>query len=599
MLVQADGAWRTLTFPGGPLSSAVHVSGAGITVGAQAWAMAGRDPDGFVVSPLRLGTGEITVGGRQVEVADLVAATLRHVMEHAAGQAGQPPADVRMAVPAGWGPRRRTWLRHAAHRAGLPAPQLIEAPVAAARLLADPGSIERPVLVVDVGAGCEVTVVAAGPSGPEVVATLADAKAGGDQVDAALAAVVLTGELDAVPPAQRWPLLAVLRAAKRSLADQPAVTVVLPGTSVPRVVDATELARVAHPVLDHIADLAKQVVGNADLSVEQVGAVHLIGASAALPETTAMLSAKLGVKARLASPPESAAVLGAIEVHSNAPAARGRNAVAAAMPPLRRLAALSLSGLFSLILYAHFVFSAEFNNGHPDRLGPGYYVLASWGELVIAAVLAAITFLQSSAVIAALLHQQPDLRSRGTPEGQITAGLLLAAAAGPAVAALYAITAAVYFAYPIGALLRWTLLPVVPIATVTAVIAVLAWRRSAAAQPDWDAFLAFPVTAVVAVSMGIAALSFWWHGGLPAWAAGWSGPCGFCGGLLLGAAIACTLARHLGVRVLLALVLSFFTVIISRSGPSICAVLFAVAVTYWVAQRASLLLRAHADPLPA
>src|ERR687890_37207 len=71
-----------------------------------------------------------------------------------------------------WEPRRRTWLRQVAHAAGLGQPRLVDAPVAAAtRLLAS--GVQVPVggflLIGDLGAGCEATVLRRGPTGCEVL----------------------------------------------------------------------------------------------------------------------------------------------------------------------------------------------------------------------------------------------------------------------------------------------------------------------------------------------------------------------------------------------------------------------------------------------
>ena len=56
-----------------------------------------------------------------------VAATLRQVAGEAQQAADEPIDDVRLVVPAGWGPRHRTWLRHAARTAALAASRLVEA----------------------------------------------------------------------------------------------------------------------------------------------------------------------------------------------------------------------------------------------------------------------------------------------------------------------------------------------------------------------------------------------------------------------------------------------------------------------------------------
>src|SRR2546429_387337 len=84
---------------------------------------------------LRLTDGTIGLGHRDVEVLDLVAATLRRVAEEATRVGGQPADDVALVVPATWGPARRTLLRRAATRAALPQPRLVESPVAVAPYL--------------------------------------------------------------------------------------------------------------------------------------------------------------------------------------------------------------------------------------------------------------------------------------------------------------------------------------------------------------------------------------------------------------------------------------------------------------------------------
>jgi hypothetical protein len=58
-------------------------------------------------------------------------------------------------------------------------------------------------------------------------------------------------------------------------------------------------------------------------------------------------------------------------------------------------------------------------------------------------------------------------------DGRIISGLVTAVAAGLATTVLYALTAAAYFAYPVDTLLRWSLLPVVPIAAIAALAAAL------------------------------------------------------------------------------------------------------------------------------
>ncbi|GAA2617384.1 hypothetical protein Adu01nite_47810 [Paractinoplanes durhamensis] len=575
------------------MSTAVHVGDAGMVAGAAAWQRATTEPDGFVLSPLRAGTGKVTVGGSEVEVVDLVAVTLRHVAAVAQQVAGLPVDEVCLVVPAGWGPRRRTWLRHAARTAGLPVSRLIAAPIAALDRL-DPDSGAKglqagPVmLVVDVGAGCETTLVQRGPAGGEVLATLADPDAGGDRLDAVLLETWTGTSLDDLPADSRWPTLANVRAARLALSEQPAVSMPMPDGP-PLVVNYAAVADASRPVLEHAGELAAQVLEAADLTLDQVGGVFLIGGTAAVPAAADMIGVKLGATPQLMATPHLSAVLGAAGADPTRTAATGDN-TQWELPPLRRLFTLALPGLVSLALYAHFVLAATFNNGTPTRPGPGYYVQASWGELTLAALLAAICFLQAASLIATLLDRHTPDRP-GQPRGRITAGIGLAIAAGLATDALYAVTAALFFNHPMTDLLGWAILPVLPVAATAAVVAVLAWRRRSPPAGGWDGLLTFPASSIITAAVGILAVSLWWHGGLPWWLNDWTTSLGLAGGLLIAVAVACTLTRHPAARLALTLGLGFFTTIISRAGPDILAVIYATAVTCWWAWHAWTLIR--------
>ena len=596
VLVRPDAGSTVLGFDGGPaLSSAVHVAGGTVSVGAAAWRKAEAEPEGFVFAPLRAGTGVVSVGGADVEVADLVAAPLRHVMAEAQRVAGERVEGVRLIVPATWGPRSRTWLRHVAGRAGLGQPRLVEAPAAAVNLLAsDPDRSAWSVcLLVDVGAGCEVSVLRRDAAGAvEVLSTLADADLGGDRIDAALAEIVTGMNVDELPPEQRWQIVASTRTAKQALAEQVAVTMPLPGDAPAVVVNGAFARQAAQPILERVGDLAVEAVSNADLTLADVDVAYGVGATMTMPGTSEMVAAKLGIALLVPEQPGLAAVLGAAGTGPLRPAdGAGEAARPIRVPPLRRLAGLLLPGVASLLLYGHFVFAAEFNNGTPTLRREHYYVLAAWGELAVAALLALLTCLQASALLAALTGRtaagaRPDLRA----ETRISTGIGRAVAVGVAVAGLYAVAAAVYFAQPVAGPLRWALLPILPTVVCATALCVIAWRRREP-RGGWDTFLVFPAAATIAAAIGIFAITAWWHGHLPAWTIGWEDPLGYLGGVLIGVAIAATVVQHPVGRIALSLPLGFFCLIISRSGPGIPAVLFAIAVAAWWAHRAWTLAR--------
>lgn len=270
VIVWPDGRWTGLGFDGDRfLASAVHVGDAAgsadqVLVGAAAWRRAGSVPEGFVAEPLTAGRTTVAVAGREVETADLVAATLRRVAAQATALAGLLPDDVCLVVPAGWGPRRRTWMRQVAHRAGLGQPRLVEAPVAVAQLMLAAGEqvlVGQYVLVCDVGATFEATVLRRGPAGFEVLATQHDETAGGSEVDRRLAAALSvagpavaadgTGRVDGTDRTDgadggRWAVVAGAQAAKEVLTRAATATVTLP--TGPVVATSAVLDAAAQPV---------------------------------------------------------------------------------------------------------------------------------------------------------------------------------------------------------------------------------------------------------------------------------------------------------------------------------------------------------------
>jgi hypothetical protein len=113
--------------------------------------------------------------------------------------------------------------------------------------------------------------------------------------------------------------------------------------------------------------LAAQAVDNADLTLAQIDGVYLIGAATLTPGAADMIAAKLGTPVRQAASPHLAAVLGAAGVDTLTDPSGGADQPP--VPPLRRQVTLALPGIASLALYAHFLLSADFNNGTPASPG--------------------------------------------------------------------------------------------------------------------------------------------------------------------------------------------------------------------------------------
>jgi hypothetical protein len=606
-----DGRWEPLPVDGaGVLWSAVHLDDrGGVLVGEAAWRQAATDPDGFVPSPLAGLTGPdggtVPVRGAPVPVAELAAATLRHVAGVAVARLGGPPGEVRMVVPAGWGPRRRMWLRQVAHAAGLGQPRLVDAPVAAATRLLAMG-VQVPVggflLICDLGAGCEATVLRRGPTGFEVLSTLADPHAGAAAIDDRLITALTGTDPAADPDGTRWTVAATVRAAREALSRQAVTTVPMPPPTPPMVVHARLVDELAEPVLKQAATLAAQAVTAADLTIDQLTGSYLIGATASMPAAPRVIGAQLGTAPQVVPEPGFAAVLGAADAGpapmaggTAVPDAAGDTAAGRALR-LRRLWGLLLPGVASLALYWHMLSSATFHNGTPDTPRAGYYVLATWGELTLAAVFALLACMAAAPLLGAALAraQQRDYARPAVAEVSVertAGGIALAVTAGVAIAAIYGVAAAVYCGLPVSQPLRWALLPLLPPAAVAAGIAWLA-RRPIEPARGWEALLAFPNSSTLLTAAGMLLLATWWTGPIPAVLSGWGQTLGRVGGMLIGVGIACTLVSHLGLRVALAVFVAFFGfLVVGAGGTGILAVGYALAVTAWWASRLWILQR--------
>ena len=605
VLAWPDGRWQALVFDGSyELSTAVHTgSPTGMVVGAAAWQQAQTSPDGFVLSPLRAATSTpaTTGNGHDDDGAEAVVAALRRIAGEAARMAGGPVEDVRVVVPARWGPVRLTWLRRAVHKAGLGQPRLVSAPVAVADRLAAVGvaiGVGGYVLVCDLGAGCEVSVLHRGPTGFEVVSTLADPDAGGAHLDDLLTAA-LTGP-QPLPEAVRWPTLSSVRTAKEMLSLQPAVSVPLPAPALPVIANSALVAQLALPVLTRAGKLAAEALANADLTVDQLSGVYCVGAASALPGTAQVIGEQLGAVAQPVTQPGFAAVLGAAGADAGTATPAGPPPVP--VPALRRLLNLALPGAASLALYTHFVLSADFHNGTPRYPHVHYYVIANWGELATAALFTLVTCLQAGTLFGAALQHSPAPATGHQPQpggerSRIGAGIALAAAAGTAISGLYALLAAKFLFQPVAGPLRWALLPILPLTAMAVTAAWLAHRRRVTPPQGWDAYLSFPISSVAATALGTLLLGWWslaWV--LPAYLAR-THLLGPAGAFLIGLGVACALARRWLPRLILGAGLGLFALLMVGIGVTgILAIIYTIAATTWWGHQFWTLARTPAGP---
>ncbi|MEV0811377.1 Hsp70 family protein [Micromonospora sp. NPDC050200] len=579
-----DGRWSPLLFDGEPaLSSAVFLAADGdVLTGQRAWQAAVGEPDRFIPAPRRSPEQTLPVGGVGVDALDLIVATLRRVAGEAQHAVGGPLDDVRLVVPAGWGPRRRTWLRQAAHRAGLPQPRLVEAPVAAAGHLLATG-VQLPVgsflVVCDVGAGAEVSVLRRGPAGFEVLSTLADPTAGGDAIDHALANTLA----DAGPglpggQGQWWALTASVRAGKHALADHAAVTVPLP-TGPAVVWNGALLEQAAQPVLERVAALTVEAIAAAEVDSASIIGVYCVGGVARMPLLEKTLTEVTGVDPVVVADPGLAAVRGAAD--AGAAEATGGVPVeeVSPVPPVRRAVAIAIPGFASLALVAQFLLTPEWMGGILGVIPPT--ALLNWGELAMAAVFAMIASLGAGTVIASAIAAR-DPAGPTAPGVQTGTGILASVSLGSAIIGMYAVVGSAYIGTAVGPFLRWALLPVAPIVAVAAVLAMVAARQWRVPRGGWSQLLAFPPGSVVTATAGMLCIQY------SMTADRWPNMIlfidvtGRVGGALLGIGTIMAVVRQPVLRLILGAPMAVITAALVGPGASgILGVIYAIAVTAW------------------
>ncbi|WP_431884126.1 Hsp70 family protein [Micromonospora gifhornensis] len=580
VLAWPDGSWSPLLFDGEPgLPSAVFVADGGtVLTGQRAWQAASADPGRFVPLPRRPADDRLVVAGGEVAPADLVAATLRRVVDEARVVAGGPVEDVRLVVPAGWGPRRRTWLRHAAHRAGLPQPRLVEAPVAVASHLLAAG-VQLPVgsvvVVCDLGGGAEVSVVRRGPVGFEVLATLADVDAGGDAIDRALTTVLPQAE----SPSDGWVLAASVRAAKHALTEHAAVTVPVPaGPAV--VLNSVVLEQAARPVLSRAAGLVRDVVAAAEVDPASISGLWCAGGAARMPLVAEVMATETGFTPLLVRDPLLAAAAGAADAGGRS-LEQVSEVVSEPVPPIRRAVEIAVPGFASLALVTHMLLTPIWNSGH---LRP--WAMLNWGELAMAAVFAVLACLGAGTVLGSSLAARTDMGVPLSPRAQVATGIVTAAWLGVAVAGMYAVVGSQYIGTQLGPFLRWALLPTVPLLVVAAVLALIAARQWRSPRGGWSEFLAFPVSSVVAATAGMLVIQ--WSVTAPRMQdmIVWLDLAGRVGGLLMGVGVITALVSRLALRLVLGAPFAILlAALVSHRTTGILAVIYTIAVTMWWLRR--------------
>jgi hypothetical protein len=329
-----DGQIRPLLFDSSLLlPSAVQDRDGQLLTGLDARNAARHDPSRHEQNPKRR-TGEMSVllGDRQYNIADLVAATLRRVMEEMRRVSGAPaPAGTVLTHPAAWDSTHISVLSDAAARAGLVDPVLVPEPVAAAtyyaKVLGHPLDRGRSVVIYDLGAGtCDIAVVRRGDDdGLDILAADGLDDVGGLDFDAlvvdlARAQTGAAGErwqrlLRPQSPRDMW-FARLLREdasfAKQALSQRSTTSLSTPGLDAEAHITLEQFVAAARPLLARTVRATAATLRTASVPADRIAGLFLVGGSTRMPLVATMLFHELRILPTVVEQPEIVVAEGAL-----------------------------------------------------------------------------------------------------------------------------------------------------------------------------------------------------------------------------------------------------------------------------------------------
>ena len=299
--------------------------------------------DRVAFTPKReVGRESVLLGGRPFRPAELVAAVVGQIAAEAARRFnGAPPERLVLAHPARWAEIRLGVLREAAKLAGLPEPELVAEPVAAAMAYAQSSAVPEGGLVAiyDLGGGTlDLAVLRRTAGGFDVCGPPGgDEELGGEVFDDWLAALV--GEYAAEQDRDGWDQLSTggqrrgswarfrdrVREAKEALSEEDRTNIFVPDTAADISVTRAEFEELVRADIDHSVALLEATVADAGRTAGDLAAVYLTGGAAQIPLVERAISARLGIPIERWGDPKAVVAHGAARCASHTSASTIRD----------------------------------------------------------------------------------------------------------------------------------------------------------------------------------------------------------------------------------------------------------------------------------
>ena len=312
--VVENGRARAITFDGGStlLPSVVrYFPDQDPIVGAAAKALLVQDPTNTLGSTKRLlgrNRSELAADGTvgyeleqegsvlrirtsagAVTPLEVSAEILKRLKAIACSDLGGDVKQAVITVPAYFDDAQRQATRHAARLAGLEVMRLLNEPTAAALAYGLDKQKTGTYAVFDLGGGTfDISILELVDGVFEVQATGGDTQLGGDDFDHAVASGLLARfghDLNEVEPSVRAHAIQIAESAKRNLTTdiQSEFSLVLNGETHTGLLTRNEFAHIVLPILKRLENPCRQALGDANLRVDQLDGVVLVGGSTRSP----------------------------------------------------------------------------------------------------------------------------------------------------------------------------------------------------------------------------------------------------------------------------------------------------------------------------
>jgi molecular chaperone HscA len=326
-------------------SVVAYPSSGGVLVGDEARLLMPREPRNVVASVKRLmgrgaadlhtvagvlpyeiepGSGEtdmvkLRIAGKARSPVEISAEILRALRKRAEEALDKPVERAVITVPAYFDDAARTATRDAARVAGLEVLRLVNEPTAAALAYGlDKGS-EGLYAVYDLGGGTfDFSLLRLEKGVFQVLATGGDTALGGDDFDRAIAERMLAerkkdGLDDKVDEAAVKAALALARHMKEQLSDRDQASGRLELSGVPsfHALTRAEFEAMIASYVKRTVDIARHVLGDADMTAAEIQGVVLVGGSTRVPLVRAEVAKMLGKPPLTDIDPDEVVALGA------------------------------------------------------------------------------------------------------------------------------------------------------------------------------------------------------------------------------------------------------------------------------------------------